>query len=192
MSALIVGLDISLNGTGFCRSDGASGVLHPPKFKGDYITGMPRLRWVLDSIWNVTEGAELVVIESFLFSAKGASFADLTGLGTLVRFTMWENNRQYVDVNPGTLKVFATGSGAAKKPDMLAAAIKKLGWSGSNDDNVIDSRWLLEMALSHYEKRALTAKQCDAIAKVGWPAISHSSTSSDVAKEEALTMEAAP
>jgi crossover junction endodeoxyribonuclease RuvC len=173
---VVTAIDLSLAHTGYCTSDGRSGVLEPPKG----CIGMPRLRWILDSVWNVTEGAELVVIESFVFSAKGSSFVDLANLGLLVRFTMWENERRYVDVNPGTLKVFATGDGHAKKPDMLAAAIKKLAWNGSNDDNVIDARWLLEMARAHYGGRTdaarLTAKQTQALAKIQWPQLTTANT----------------
>jgi hypothetical protein len=181
---MLVGLDVSLNGTGYARSDGAAGVIEPPKVKGKHITGMPRLKFVMDSIWNAIEGADLVVIESTLFSAKGSSFAELTGLGTLLRFTMWEADRLFVDVNNQHLKIFACSTAKAKKPDMLEAAIRKLGWRGSNDDNVVDARWLLEMALMHYERRAPTVRQVEVLDRIDWPVISHSPTSLDVDKQE--------
>lgn len=163
----VTGIDLSLAHTGYACSDGRSGVLEPPKG----CAGMPRLKWIMDSVWNVCEGADLVVLEAFVPSAKGNSLVDLAGLGTLLRFTLWEAGRACVDVNPGTLKKYATGSGLAKKPDMLAAAIRKLGWTGSNDDNVIDARWLLEMAFAQYGQTDANKAQRESLAKIPWPVL---------------------
>lgn len=50
-----------------------------------------------------------------------------------------------VSVAPTTLKVFATGSGRAKKPDMIRTARRQLGYGGV-DDNEADALWVLEWA----------------------------------------------
>jgi hypothetical protein len=62
-AALIVALDLSLTASGYATSDGRSGVLSPPKGWA----GMTRLKWILDSVWNLTEKADLVVIENYAF-----------------------------------------------------------------------------------------------------------------------------
>jgi crossover junction endodeoxyribonuclease RuvC len=133
----IVALDLSLTATGFACSDGRSGVLEPKK-----LSGMERLAWILDRIVDLTIDADVIVIEAyqgFSYASKGTTSQDLAGLGTLVRFTLFELHRATVDIAPASLKKFATGKGNAKKPDMLMAAVKQLDWNGSTNDNVIDA-----------------------------------------------------
>jgi crossover junction endodeoxyribonuclease RuvC len=166
----IVALDLSLTATGFACSDGRSGVLEPKK-----LSGMERLAWILDRIVDLTIDADVIVIEAyqgFSYASKGTTSQDLAGLGTLVRFTLFELHRATVDIAPASLKKFATGKGNAKKPDMLMAAVKQLDWNGSTNDNVIDAVWLLEMARAHYTGTAKNQAQREAIGKVQWPVLS--------------------
>lgn len=165
----VTALDLSLAHTGFATSDGRVGVLEPPKG----CIGMPRLKWVLDSAWNLAEHADLVVLEGYAFARP--QFAHQLGeLGGIVRFTLWEAGVRYVDIQPKSMKMFATDNGNAGKSDVLVAAVKKLSYDGA-DDNEADALWLLEMARAHYGTRTnaarLTAKQTQSLSKIQWPAL---------------------
>jgi Holliday junction resolvasome RuvABC endonuclease subunit len=56
---------------------------------------------------------------------------------------------QCYSVHSSTLKKWATGTGRAEKPDMLAAANRR--WPGIDfiDDNEVDAVWLWHYATSH-------------------------------------------
>jgi crossover junction endodeoxyribonuclease RuvC len=160
---VIVALDLSLTASGFACSDGRSGVLSPPKGWA----GMTRLKWILDSVWNLTEKADLVVIENYAFDRPNQAH-QIGELGGIIRFTLWEAGKLYVEIAPSSMKKFATGTGNASKDEVLVAAVKKLGYQGFSKDQA-DALWLLEMALAHYDKRTLTAKQTQAVEKIQWP-----------------------
>jgi crossover junction endodeoxyribonuclease RuvC len=162
---MIVALDLSLTASGYATSDGRSGVLSPPKGW----TGMTRLRWIMDSVWNLTEKADLVVIEGYAFDRPNQAH-QIGELGGIIRFTLWEAGKLYVEIAPSSMKKFATGTGNASKDEVLVAAVKKLGYQGFSKDQA-DALWLLEMALAHYEKRAVNAKQLEALEKIDWPAL---------------------
>src|SRR4051812_4464299 len=84
----IVALDVSLNCTGYATSSGC-GVLIPPK---NAECGYERVRWILDSIWNLTETADLTVIEGYAFGVKNQrGIISIHELGGVIRFTFWEN-----------------------------------------------------------------------------------------------------
>jgi crossover junction endodeoxyribonuclease RuvC len=170
---LIVGIDLSLCATGWATSAGAAGVLEP---KG--LRGMARVTWILDRIDTLTEHADLTVIEGYAFGAKGSAVFDIAELGGVVRFHLYDHKRAYCDVPPSCLKKFATGKGNAKKEDVLVAAVKQLGYEGSNH-NVSDALFLLEMATVHYTGTAKNQAQREAIGKIGWPVIAKKQTLND-------------
>jgi Holliday junction resolvasome RuvABC endonuclease subunit len=159
---VIVALDLSLTATGFATSAGASGVLVPKN-----LDGMPRLKWILDSVWNVTDGAELVVIEGYAFDRPNQAH-QIGELGGIVRFTLWESGRAYVEIAPSCMKKFATGKGNSSKDEVLVAAVRQLDYAGSSKDEA-DALWLLEMARAHYTGTAKNQAQREAIGKVQWP-----------------------
>lgn len=164
----VLALDLSLTATGWAKSDGSSGVITPP------MRGYERLAYILDRVLIFAGKEDLVVVEGFAFGAKGDAMLQLAGLGTLVRFTLWEAKYTLVEIPPSNLKMFATGSGNAKKDDVLGAAIRTLSYA-RNDHNEADALWLLEMAKAHYGTRTsaarLTAKQMQSLSKIQWPAL---------------------
>ena len=71
---------------------------------------------------------------------------------------------------PATLKRFATGKGNATKDATLAAAIRRFGFEG--DDNNAADAWLLRaMGLAAYTGHGggSAAYQLEALGKVAWP-----------------------
>lgn len=92
---------------------------------------------------------DAVVFEDVQFSSSTAQ----TQLWSSFRATVWlafpSTLREAVPV--GTLKKFATGSGAADKPAMSAALRKARSsyWNDKLDDNAIDAAWLYLWALQN-------------------------------------------
>lgn len=181
----IIGLDLSLKNTGWALSE-ASGVFSPPA----NLDGLPRIKWLLDNIWNVTEGADVIAIEGYSFASNMAYARETAELGGVVRFTLWEAGRVYVDVPPSSLKMFATGKGNADKPSMHLAAIKKLGYEGTSYDEV-DALWLMHMAKAHYTQALTTEKQKRALGGVRWPALSKSEGVSKTEPREQIGLQIA-
>jgi Holliday junction resolvasome RuvABC endonuclease subunit len=83
----------------------------------------------------------LVAIEGYSYASHGRSTVSLAELGGIVRYGLWCEGIIYIDVPPSTLKKYATGKGNADKGAMLVAAVKRLGYEGT-DNNEADARWL--------------------------------------------------
>jgi crossover junction endodeoxyribonuclease RuvC len=163
---MIAAFDLSLTATGYACSDGRSGVLSPPK---DCCSGIPRLQWIRNSVYTIARDAALVAIEGYAFDRPNQAH-QIGELGGVIRVALHECGLPYVEIAPSSLKKFATGKGNAKKDDVFAAAIRKLGYT-ANDHNEADALWLLAMARAHYhgEPETLTQAQSEALAKIAWP-----------------------
>lgn len=161
----LTALDLSLTASGFAKSDGTSGVIETDKLRG-----MQRIAYILDRVDELTAGADLTIVEGYSFGSKGRAVFDIAEMGGVVRFTLYEWKRPYVEVAPSSLKMFATGKGNAKKIEVFGAAVRKLGLA-EDDDNLADARWLLEMATAHYDGRKVTQLQAKALGGVRWPTI---------------------
>jgi crossover junction endodeoxyribonuclease RuvC len=148
MSARVVAFDVSLTATGFARNvDPQSCVLRPPKMAA---TGMARLQWIRNRLLaeaSFPAAADLVVIEGYSFN-RNPSMWQLGELGGVIRLALWETGYRVLEIPPATLKKYATGKGNAKKEDVLAAAIRRLGYAGS-DHNEADALWLLQIGLRY-------------------------------------------
>lgn len=162
----VLGLDLSLTATGFARGD-RSGVLHPPKSVG---LGVERLDWILREVLELAQGIELVAIEGYSFGSHASQSRAIGELGGLIRWGLWRKKVPYVDIPPSNVKKYAAGKGNAGKPEMLAAAIRRLDLD-TTDDNVIDATWLRLMALDHYGFRIveMPAAHRGALDKLKWP-----------------------
>lgn len=137
----ILALDLSLTATGWARSLTDYGTLRPPKGQD---RGLPRLAWIRDRVMELAEGADVAVVEGYAY-ARGQRAHQIGGLGGIVRLALHEAGMPLVDIPPATLKKLATGKGNASKDAVLAEAIRRLGYAGS-DDNEADALWLFELA----------------------------------------------
>jgi Holliday junction resolvasome RuvABC endonuclease subunit len=171
----ILALDLSLSATGWADAAGA-GVLRPPK---DHDRGMKRLVWIRDQVLEFaanteqlhvgSASADLVVIEGYAFGAKNQAGVHAIGeLGGIVRVALFEFGVPVVEIPPASLKLFATGKGNAPKDEVLAAAIRQLGYDG-HDHNLADALWLHRMALAQYSGGKHTEAKERALAKIAWP-----------------------
>lgn len=114
----------------------------------------------------------LVVIEGYLPSGGRTSGPmsriRLGEIGGLIRTDLFDRGIRFVDVNPSTLKRFATGAGGgdrASKEKMIAAAVAKLHTPANHDE--ADAFHLRRMGLAaHGQIRQLTDWELDAVAAV--------------------------
>lgn len=159
----VLGVDPSLTSTGLARPDGTVLTLNTK------LKGAARLAWLRDSVEIHVLSADLVVLEGYAFSRANQAH-QIGEWGGVLRLLLHESGVPWVEVPSTQLKKFATGSGGAKKPQMLAEAIKRLGYSGYQEDEV-DALWLREMAMQHYglSPHKLPAAQLAVLAKVQWP-----------------------
>jgi Holliday junction resolvasome RuvABC endonuclease subunit len=148
----VMGIDPALNSTGvvYPGPDGAPVIqlYRPPKESAD---GMARIAWMrrwLSSLLRIVK-PDVVAIEGYSFGSKGQAVFNIGEFGGVMRFTIWEAGAAIVEVPPATLKVYATGSGNAEKDAMIAEAIRRLGYAGSNRDEA-DAAWLFAMAMDAY------------------------------------------
>lgn len=163
----ILGLDLSLTRTGWASSAVTWGVLVP--FKG-FEHGVPRLDWIMRRVLELAAGVDLVVVEGYSFGSNMAGARAIAELGGLVRWALWRKQVQVVEVPPSNLKKYAAGKGNAGKEEVLAAAIRRLEYSG-HDNNEADALWLWQMAADQYGFGAGVVPQShrEGLVKVKWP-----------------------
>jgi Holliday junction resolvasome RuvABC endonuclease subunit len=131
----VIGLDLSLTGTGIAYIDGRTATIKTRTADGDL-----RLKAIVDAVTDATaEGAEFVVIEDLPTHAHSAG---ITGMvHGAVRLSLIKEHVPYVLVPAATLKAYATGKGNADKTAMALAAFKR-GSVEFADDNQCDAWWL--------------------------------------------------
>lgn len=166
----VLALDLSLTSTGMAFPDGGVTRL---QFKS---TGIARLRHLRDAVLVAAVGntnPDVVVIEGFSYGSKGSSIDEVYGLGWVIRLALAEAERPYAVVPPASLKKYATGKGNASKEEMLVAAVKRLGYDGSSNDEA-DALWLRAMALDAYGEPVVEMPAAHRVAAgvVDWPELS--------------------
>lgn len=139
----ILGLDLSLTGTGWVLDDNltlTSGLIDTDKMEG-----LDRMDHILKNIMNLIVHPNgwlssdfLVVVEDFSFASKGASLFQIAGLGYLIRHWLWTEEIPYKLVAPTMLKKFASGTGNCDKNVILKEIYKRWG-ADINDDNIGDA-----------------------------------------------------
>jgi Holliday junction resolvasome RuvABC endonuclease subunit len=162
----ILSLDLSLVRSGFVRPEGTAGVIVPPKCAD---RGMPRLRHIRNSVRDMLGGVDLVVIEGYSYRSKGSAVINIGELGGVVRLMLYESKVRVVEVPPASLKLYATGKGNAPKDLVLVECVKRLGYTGA-DNNIADAMWMRAMALDAFDLPIVAMPQTHraALKKVRW------------------------
>lgn len=162
----MIAFDLSLTATGYAMIDEA-GVLKPPE-----LSGVERLQWIRDNVLRLARGDAVVVIEGYSFGS-GHKAHNIGELGGVVRVALHEAGHTVVVIPPTSRAKYATGKGNAPKEQVLAEAIRRLGYTG-HDHNVSDAMWLLAMAADQYNvagRVRVPASHRTALKAVTWPAI---------------------
>ena len=172
----VVGLDLSLTATGIATESGCE-VLRTD------LRGCERLAWLRDEVMArcCTGGignkrgtdADFVVIEDYA-SSRANQAHQIGELHGVIRLAFHEAEIPVALVAPTARAKYATGKGNAGKAEVLAAAIRRLGYQG-HDDNEADALWLRQMAIDHYgltlPSAPMPAANREALDKVDWPEI---------------------
>lgn len=138
----VVGLDLSLTGTGIATATSTRRVGTEPKH-GDTIQRSGIIwRAVLETLQDVRPA--LVVVESPAFAATGGQGHERGYLWWRVMEVVQGAGVPWKKATPQMLKKYATGSGAADKDAMVLAAARRFEWfTGKNDE--ADALWACAM-----------------------------------------------
>lgn len=183
----VLGIDLSLTGTGLA-GDGWADTVVPPgppvrnaawrrlsaqeKLWATVQYRHQRLAFVLGAIRDryIAVAPDLVVLEGLSYDSFDTD-RQLAGLAWSVRQSLWRLSIPYATVPPSCLKQFATGRGDASKPMVLAAVAERFPWF-DGDDNAADATVLMAMgyaALGSPLYGPLSDVQASAITKSQWP-----------------------
>lgn len=146
---VIAGIDPSLQKTGLIILNSKGQVIAEELIKPKKIDGIPRLKFIKDRIIELLKEHKVTVvaIESYSFGSRGRATFSLGELGGVVRLALHENNFNYYDVSPSSLKSFIAENGAADKKMMREAVIRKYRLDIS-EDNICDAYSLSRMCLT--------------------------------------------
>jgi crossover junction endodeoxyribonuclease RuvC len=145
----VIGLDLSLTGTGVAiigHGGVSTGLIKSKGRKGDSLAQRrERLRSIVRDIGQLIPNDSLVVVEQPAYSQTGGSHHDRSGLWWLVVELAIDWGFDVVEVTPGGVKKYATGSGNASKDTVLAAVVKRYLDVDVTDNNVADALTLAAM-----------------------------------------------
>lgn len=160
----IMGLDLSINGTGVCLPDGTSYTIKCVAAQGD-----GRINIVRDRIRKDLVNVDLVVMEDFPAKLQAAAAKAIGLVQGSVRSALMDARVPYTVMSPATLKKFATGQGNCDKAAMILAAFKRTGIE-FRDNNRCDAWWLRAAGHDHYENPlfGMPALQRRALDVVPW------------------------
>jgi crossover junction endodeoxyribonuclease RuvC len=160
----ILALDLSLTQTGWAI-EGDSGVIR------SRLRGWERIDRIRREVMALAAFADLVCIEGYSYGSKGMAVYQIAELGGIIRYSLWMRHILYVEVSPSTLKKFATTKGNCGKDEMIAAAIRKYGFEGCNN-NEADAWLLWHMASVHYHGvEKITKVELEQVRKIDWPQV---------------------
>jgi len=159
----ILALDLSLTASGYCR-DGECGRITTQ------LRGWERIAHIMRIVRDLAAGVEIAVLEGYSFGSQGRAVFQIGELGGVVRFWLWGHRIPTVEVAPSALKKFATGKGNSPKDAMIAAAIRRFGFGG-HDNNEADAFLLWCLAREGYGEPVATvpAAQAQVARSIAWP-----------------------
>lgn len=178
----VVGLDLSLTGTGIATAAGVRTIVSSGRKGAPLRTRHARLADIATQVsFAVTEAAlaggdprarALVVIEAPAFSRITGHQHDRSGLWWLVVDELLHAAHLVAEVPPTTLKKYATGRGNADKGAMADAAARRLpDVETRGQDDVVDALWLRAMGCHRYgfPLAAVPKAHAAALDAVAWP-----------------------
>jgi crossover junction endodeoxyribonuclease RuvC len=174
-----VGIDQSYTGFAFVSldADGTDVSGNLTSFDAKTGNGIGRLLSVYQHLLNLlSETDDVVHICMEGYSAASKFGREQAGeLGAIVKLGIYDYFDRFADrlddlryptiIQPTTLKKFVTGSGTAKKNNMLLAVYKKWGFETS-DDNLADAYSLARVARAIHTGKTDLAYETDALKAV--------------------------
>jgi crossover junction endodeoxyribonuclease RuvC len=185
----VVGLDLSLTSTGVAavgetgyafvvrvRSKAPTTVRHPRTGKPTQASLLQRHERLNSLAHRIVEAAApaplLVVVEQPAFSQTAGQQHDRSGLWWLVVRRFLSAEVPVVEVTPGQLKRYATGSGSAGKDEVLAAVVRRYGGVEVANNDEADALVLASMGARYLGfpiDEPLPKANASALDGVHWP-----------------------
>lgn len=178
----VVGLDLSLTATGIATEAGTE-VLRTDLRGCERLAALQTMVLPACGCFHNADGwqadpyddrlADLIVLEDYAYSRANQAH-QIGELHGVIRLALHEAEIPVALVAPTARAKYATGSGRAGKAEVLAAAIRRLGYDG-HDDNEADALWLREMGRDWYwtdfpdDYARVPESHRVALDKVDWP-----------------------
>lgn len=111
--------------------------------------GIKRLQLIATSVWSLVEEyqPDQVFIEGYAYGNK-FSLVLMVEIGTVIRYSLYQQGRSWWNVPPTQLKKWVTGKGTAKKKDMATFVKNRWGFTSPSDD-VVDAYALARLGWEH-------------------------------------------
>jgi Holliday junction resolvasome RuvABC endonuclease subunit len=171
----VLGLDLSLTGTGICRV-GAAGVELLRTVRCGKLTGHTRLAWILDAIGDAQrdQHLDLVVIEGPSYGSQGGQQGhhERAGLWWLVTHGLHARGRSYAVVAPKARAKYATGNGNDGKKAVVAHVRDRYGHLAEiHNDNEADALVLAHMGIDYLGGHLTDVPELNrrALDRADWP-----------------------
>jgi crossover junction endodeoxyribonuclease RuvC len=164
----ILGLDLSLTATGYCLNGESGRITSREK-------GWDRVAEIVQEVTRLTFGVDVVVVEGPAYGAKDQrGIWERAGLRGALFLWLYQHHLTTVEVTPATLKMYATGRGNAHKDAMIAAAIRRFYFQGS-DNNEADAYLLWCMGREAYggPVAKVPADRAAHVHRLEWPRFIH-------------------
>ena len=136
-----LGLDLSLNSSGYVFFSPSEGILEQGTIKQTKLRGVERLsdnRGKLNALIHKyvdRHGVKvLACIEGYAMGVRGGRLASIGEWGGIARLLLSDYSVPFLECPPNNLKKFVTGKGSGGKDIMLLETFKRFGESFSNDD----------------------------------------------------------
>jgi Holliday junction resolvasome RuvABC endonuclease subunit len=172
---VVVGIDISLTGTGIAMQDGWCSVVGRTGILNlnlpDACRELDRLAHEIAS--HVPYGVGMVAMEMCAFSRATGGAVERHHLWYSVASQLVATGVPVAEVPATTLKKYATGKGSSNKAAMVDALARRMPqFVTRGNDNLVDAAWLCAMGADHIGQRLveLPAKHREALDAVTWPA----------------------
>lgn len=167
----IMGLDLSISCTGVCFPDSSTAVIRP---RGK---GYGRLLGIEERLTVALRLArpQLAVIEDIRAGLKGDAAKVIPMVHAVAILALERAGIPYALVNASTLKLYATGYGAADKESMALAALTRAGreFPGDTGGDQCDAWWLRAAGCAAYGEPVvrMEPQNMDALRLVNWPSV---------------------
>lgn len=174
----VLGLDLSLTGTGIARL-GADGVELLRTVRPGKATGHERMEMIMEAIHEAQRLAylDLVVIEGPSYGSQRKAqrgHHERAGLWWLVAHGLYAQWGSYAVVAPMARAKYATGNGGSNKRAVLAAVRERYGHlvERVGNDNEADALVLAHMGVDHLGGHLVDVPSVnrEALRRADWPA----------------------
>lgn len=148
----IVGLDLSLTGTGVAAVWSRSGARYAlldrvksPPAGDEWAARWARIVAVVDEVRGLLGEPELVVLEAPAYSRTTGHVHDRAGLWWTVYRHLHYRDIPVLVVTPNKRAKYATGKGTAGKDEVLAAVVRRYPWADVENNDHADALTLAAM-----------------------------------------------